>query len=118
MDTNGFFQNGIECSGNLELMKDSISTIKNFGGRLVIIGNYPFNKTVKLDPWSFIMGKIVSGAWIDNFIYDDHFPNFYKKFSKFKWNKFFGHKTYSLNNINLALKDFKEGKVIRPLIKM
>ena len=113
-----FFQNGIECTGSLNLMKDSIKTIKNFGGRLVIIGNYPFNLKVKLDPWHFIMGKIVSGAWIDEFNYEDHFLNFYKKINRFKWKKYFGNKIYTLNNINLAIKDFKKGKVIRPLIKM
>jgi len=53
-----FFQNGIECAGNLELMKNGLKTIKNFGGKFVIIGNYPFKKEVKLDSWNFIMGKI------------------------------------------------------------
>ena len=113
-----FFQNGIECTGNLGLMKDSLKTIKNFGGRLVIIGNYPFNAKVKLDPWSFIMGKVVSGAWINKFNYDDSFSNFYEKFIEFKWKKYFGSKIYNLNNINHAINDFKKGKVIRPLIKM
>ena len=113
-----FFQNGIECTGNLNLMKDSIETIKNFGGKLVIIGNYPVNLKVKLDPWHFIMGKIVSGAWIDQFTYEDHFLDFYKKIKQFKWKKYFGKKVYTLNDINLAISDFKKGKVIRPLIKM
>ena len=99
-------------------MKSGLKTIKNFGGRFVIIGNYPFNKEVKLDPWNFIMGKIVSGAWVDEFSYDKKFFEFYNKFNKFKWKKYFGKKVYKLNEINLAIKDFKEGKVIKPLIKM
>ena len=32
--------------------------------------------------------------------------------------KIFWKKVYKLNEINLAIKDFKEGKVIKPLIKM
>ena len=113
-----FFQNGIECAGNLELMKNGLKTIKNFGGKFVIIGNYPFKKEVKLDPWHFIMGKIVSGAWIDDFSYDKKFLKFYNKFKKFKWKKYFGKKIYKLNEINLAIQDLRAGKVIRPLIKM
>ena len=113
-----FFQNGIECTGNLNLMKDSIEMIKNFGGKLVIVGNYPANLKVKLDPWHFIMGKIVLGAWIDKFNYEDNFLDFYRKIKQFKWKKYFGSKIYTLNNINLAISDFKKGKVIRPLIKM
>lgn len=113
-----FFQNGIECAGNLELMKNGLKTIKNFGGKFVIIGNYPFKKEVKLDPWNFIMGKIVSGAWIDEFSYDKKFFKFYNKFKKFKWKKYFGKNIYKLNEINLAIQDVRAGKVIRPLIKM
>ena len=64
------------------------------------------------------MGKVVSGAWVDEFNYDDKFSNFYNKFSQFSWKKYFGKKIYNLDNINLAIKDFKNGKVIRPLIKM
>ena len=113
-----FFQNGIECTGNLELLTEGIETIKNFGGRFIIIGNYPHNLKVKLNPWHFIMGKIVSGAWVDEFNYDEKFSNFYSKFNKFNWKKYFGKKIYNLDNINLAINDFKNGKVIRPLIKM
>ena len=113
-----FFQNGIECTGNLELMKNGLKTIKNFGGRVVIIGNYPFKKEVKIDPWNFIMGKIVSGAWVNKFNYDKKFAIFYNKFKKFKWKKYFGKNIYKLDEIGLAIKDLREGKVIRPLIKM
>ena len=113
-----FFYNGIECTGNLNLMKEGISTIKNFGGQFVIVGNYPVGENVNIDPWNFIMGKIVKGAWIDEISYDLKFPKFNKEFRKFKWKKFFSGKVYNLRNINQAIKDFKTGKVIRPLIKM
>ena len=99
-------------------MKNGLKTIKNFGGKFVIIGNYPFKKEVKLDPWNFIMGKIVSGAWVNEFNYDKKFATFYNKFKKFKWKKYFGKNIYKLNEIGLAIKDLREGKVIRPLIKM
>ena len=99
-------------------MKNAVKTIQNFGGRLIIIGNYPINKNVILNPWDFIMGKIVSGAWVDKFNYDNNFMKFYKNFKDFKWKKYFGSKTYKLTNITTAFMDFKNGKIIRPLIKM
>ncbi len=113
-----FFNNGVECSGNLDLMKDGLSMIKNFGGKFVIIGNYPVGKLVKLNPWNFVMGKIVTGAWTDNISYSKKFKFFYKKFDKFKWKYYFKNKIYTLKNINQALKDFRRGKIIRPLIKV
>tara|TARA_B100000029_G_C17575196_1_gene957937 strand:+ start:1625 stop:2647 length:1023 start_codon:yes stop_codon:yes gene_type:complete len=113
-----FFNNGIECSGNLDVMKDGLSMIKNFGGKYVIIGNYPIGRFVKLNPWNFITGKIVTGAWTDQVSYSKKFKIFYKKIYKFKWKKYFSDKIYNLENINQALSDFKKGKIIRPLIKI
>ena len=113
-----FFNNAVECSGSLNLMKEGLSMIKNFGGKFVIIGNYPVGKMIKLNPWNFVMGKIVTGAWTDSISYSKKFKFFYKKFDKFKWKYYFNNKSYNLNEINEALKDFKRGKIIRPLIKI
>ena len=117
-DYKNFFSNGLECSGNLKLMEKSINTIRNFGGKLIIIGNYPPSKKVNINPWNFIMGKNITGSWQHQLSYDKFFPLFYKKFKKFKYNSYFGKKIYTLANINQAIKDFSSGKVIRPLIKM
>lgn len=113
-----FFFNAIECSGNLKLMEKSIDLVKNFGGKFIIIGNYPPNKKININPWHFIMGKNITGSWQHQFSYDKFFPLFYKKFKKFNCNYYFGKKIYSLKNINKAINDFSRGKVIRPLIKM
>jgi len=113
-----FFFNVIECSGNLKLMEKSVDLVKNFGGKFIIIGNYPPNRKVNINPWSFIMGKNITGSWQHQLSYDKFFSLFYKKFKKFNCNHYFGKKIYSLKNINQAIKDFSRGKVIRPLIKM
>ena len=113
-----FFNAAIECTGNLSVFKNSLSTVKNFGGQLVIIGNYPFFKNIKIDPWNFVMGKVIKGAWQNEVSYNNKFNTFYKKLKKFKWKKYFGSRVYKLEQINLALNDMRKGKVIRPLIKM
>ena len=92
----GLFENAIECSGSIDLMKNSLNALKDFGGKLIIIGNYPHKKLAKLDPWNFIMGKTITGAWQDKFLYEKSFKKFYKYFSKFNSNLFFGKKTYKL----------------------
>lgn len=113
-----FFSCGIECSGNIELMEKSIEIVKNFGGNFIVIGNYPKGKKIRLDPWNFIMGKKISGSWQNEFNYEKYFKIFYQKFNNFKYKDFFGKKIYRLDEINLAVKDFINGKVIRPLIKV
>jgi len=117
-DYKNFFSNGIECSGNLNLMEKCINVIKNFGGKFIIIGNYPPNKKVNINPWNFIMGKNITGSWQDLISYEKFFPLFYKKFRKFKCDRYFGKKIYKLDNIKQAIKDFSSGKTVRPLIKM
>lgn len=113
-----FFKNAIECTGSLKVMKIALNSVENFGGKVIIIGNYPVNKTLSVNPWNFIMGKSVSGAWLEKFNYDLYFKKFYKFAERFPWKEYFDSKSYKLENIDLALKDFKNGKVIRPLIEM
>mgnify|MGYP006125151533 CR=1 FL=1 len=108
----------LECSGNKNLLEKSIFFAKKFGGKVYVIGNYKHNLKLKIDPWQLLYGKKISGSWEKKFEYDNYFKTFSKYLKKFKINKYFGSKIYRLNELNLALKDLKYGKVIRPLIKM
>ncbi len=113
-----YFNVAIECTGNLNVIENSLLSVKNFGGQLVVIGNYPFFRNIKVDPWNFVTGKVIKGAWQNEVSYNNKFNTFYKKLKKFKWKKYFGNRVYKLDQINLALNDLRKGKVIRPLIKM
>ena len=113
-----FFSCAIECSGNITLMEKGVEIVKNFGGNFVIIGNYQKGKKISLDPWNLIMGKKISGSWQNEFNYEKYFQIFYNSFKYFKYRNIFGKKIYKIDEINLAVKDFINGKVIRPLIKM
>ena len=99
-------------------MESSIELVKNFGGKFIIIGNYPPSKKININPWNFIMGKNMTGSWQNQISYDQMFSLFYKNFKDFKSNLYFGKKIYKLEEINQAIKDFYNGKTIRPLIKM
>ena len=113
-----FFFNILECTGNASLLEKSINLVSNFGGKLIIIGNYPNKKKITINPWHFIFGKSISGSWQDPISYKGLFKIFYKQFKDFKYKKFFGKKVYTLDNINKAIDDFASGKVLRPLIKL
>lgn len=112
------FFNVVECTGNLNILNSSIKCAKVFGGRYIVIGNYPNISKININTWEIIMGRILSGAWLDNKTYEQNFRKFLKLFKNFKANVFFGNKTYKLEKINDAISDFKKGKVIRPLIKL
>ena len=108
----------LECSGSKYLLEKSIYFAKKFGGKVLVVGNYKHDSKLKIDPWQLLYGKKISGSWNKKFDYDNYFDIFSKYLKKFKINKYFGKKIYKLNQLNLALKHLKNGKVIRPLIKM
>ncbi|WP_435151341.1 medium chain dehydrogenase/reductase family protein [Candidatus Pelagibacter bacterium nBUS_44] len=107
----------VECTGNKEVLKKSILLPKKFGGKLVFIGNYPNKTKINFDPWTIINGVSFLGAWHDT----KPFNKIFKKLENILKNEnldiFFGKKIYKLKHINNAIKDFEEGKVVRPLIK-
>ncbi len=112
------FFNVVECTGNLNILNSSIKCAKIFGGRYIVIGNYPNRSKININTWEIIMGRILSGAWLDNKTYEQNLKKFLKLFKDFKADVFFGNKIYKLERINNAISDFRKGKVIRPLIKL
>ena len=112
------FDTIIECTGNILVLQQCLELTKKFGGKIVVIGNYPKGEILKIDPWHIIQGKSLLGAWNDQVVFDKKFEKFEKKLKNKKLNFYFGKNIYKLNDINVAIKDFKNGKMIRPLIKL
>jgi len=108
----------VECTGSVGIFQDSIKLVKKFGGKVIIIGNYDKKFISKLDPWNIIEGKTLKGAWNSEINFKNKFSKLQKVFKKLRTNFYFSNKIYKLDEINLAINDFKNGKVIRPLIKM
>jgi 2-desacetyl-2-hydroxyethyl bacteriochlorophyllide A dehydrogenase len=108
----------IECTGNLRIFRQSINLVKKFGGKVIVVGNYQKNTSLLLNPWDIIEGKTLAGAWNSEINFKKKFLRLEKIFNKLDTNFFFSGKKYKLNEISKAFKDLKNGKVIRPLIKM
>ena len=109
----------IDCTGSKKLIEKTFSLCKRFIGRFIIIGNTKLNEKVSLNAWDFIFGKTFTGAWgnggttmknfeINEKILIDQIKNV---------KKILPRTNYKLNNINIAIEDFKNGKVLRPIIK-
>ena len=109
----------IDCTGSKKLIEKTFSLCKRFIGRFIIIGNTKLNEKISLNAWDFIFGKTFTGAWgsggttmknfeINEKILIDQIKNV---------KKILPRTNYKLNNINKAIDDFKNGKVLRPIIK-
>ena len=108
----------VECTGNLQIFEQSLSLVKKFGGKIIVIGNYPKNTNSPLNPWNIIEGKTLKGAWNSEINFKKKFFKLEKVFNTLETNFFFSGKQYKINEINKAFQDLKKGNVIRPLIKM
>tara|TARA_X000000950_G_scaffold289506_1_gene414452 strand:- start:5004 stop:6047 length:1044 start_codon:yes stop_codon:yes gene_type:complete len=109
----------IDCTGSKNLIEETFSLLKPFSGRFIMIGNTKKNEKISINAWDFIAGKTLTGAWgnggtiMKNFktnekILIDQISNIKKVLPK---------KNYKLKDINKALFDFKNGKILRPIIK-
>ena len=91
---------------------------KYFGGKCLIIGNPNPKEKIILDPWQFILGKTMLGAWNEKTSFEKKFYKFLKIFLRSNIDKYLIGKIYNLKEINKAFKDLKSGKVLRPVIKL
>lgn len=109
----------IDCTGSKKLIEKTFSLCKRFIGRFIIIGNTKLNEKISLNAWDFIFGKTFTGAWgnggttmknfeINEKILVDQIKNV---------KKILPRTNYKLDNINKAIDDFKNGKVLRPIVK-
>jgi len=109
----------IDCTGSKKLIEKTFSLCKRFTGKFIIIGNTKVNERISINAWDFIFGKTFTGAWgnggtimknfkINEKILLDQISNIKKILPK---------KNYSIYEVNKALDHFRDGKILRPVIK-
>ena len=108
----------IDCTGNIVSMNNCLNLIKKNG--TFIFASHPNSKyKLKIDPHELISGKKIFGSWGGgiNLEKDKKFliNTFNNQFLKSPLKKLI--KIYSLNNLNSAINDFKNGKVFKVILK-
>ena len=107
----------IETSGNKNLMENSFKYLSN-NGTCIIAGNTKIGNLIKINPYDIIFGKKIIGSIGGDISIEKNLKIFNDIIEKNKiFKKIYFKKEYSLNQINKAILDFKDGKIIRPLIK-
>ena len=53
----------IECAGDAAAMEEAIWVAKPEGGRVVIVGNLESGRTIAVDPFDLIEGRVLTGSW-------------------------------------------------------
>lgn len=106
------FDVAIEASGKAEVIEAAFIALKKHG-KLMISGNPPSGTRVSFDPFGFIFGKIVLGSAGGSCHMEEAVPSFCSRYreGKLPLEKMIS-KTYSLDEINIALDALHRGEVV------
>ena len=107
----------IEATGIPDVMNLALTSVRSQGGVAVVIGNARFGDKLAIDPRQLNMGKQLRGTWGGDNNPDVDFPRYCQLVKYGRLNlDFLVSPPYPLYEINRALEDLANGKVVRPLI--
>ena len=108
----------VESSGNAKMISLAVNFLKK-KGKLVFASHPEKNSKLEIDPYDLIVGKKVFGTWGGGINLKKDTNKLIKIINAFSnIEKIFFNQSYKLENINSVIRLFKNGKIVRPLIKM
>lgn len=109
----------IESSGLIKTIEQAFQSVKKFGGLCVFASHPRFGEKIELDPNELISGKRIEGSWGGSTYPDDDIPMLAELHRKkpLLLRRLLSHK-YALEQINQALDDLENRKIVRALIEM
>ena len=113
-----YFDYVIETSGSINGIQDGFKILNN-SGNMIFASHPKKGKKIKIDPFDLIKGKKIFGSWGGGIDYEKNCKKIFKILKDVKnFDKLFNEKLYNLNNINSAIQDLKDEKVLRPIVKL
>jgi S-(hydroxymethyl)glutathione dehydrogenase / alcohol dehydrogenase len=106
-----------ESSGNFKLINKAFDLLTN-KGKLILTSHPNYKKKISLLPHEIIKGKRIIGNWGGGIDIEKRIKILCKILNqKINLKNIFFKKNYNIKEINQAIKDFKTGSVIKPIIK-
>lgn len=116
---NGGVDLAIEAAGRRQSMETAFESIKAPGGLCVLAGNLPHGEKISVNPFDLIRGKRILGTWGGETDPDRDIPLYVEKFLNKTLNlQPMISQEYPLDQINQALQDIREGRVVRALLNL
>jgi len=109
----------VEAAGRRETMEAAFRSVREQGGLCVLAGNLPHGEQIAIDPFELIRGKRIAGAWGGATRPDEDVPRYIRWFleGRLPMNELISRE-YRLEEINAALDDLEQGRVVRALVDM
>ena len=107
----------VEAAGRSDTIEKAFDAVRRGGGLCVFASHPSHGSRISLDPFEMICGKQIIGSWGGSSDPDRDIPIYADLYLKGKLplGKLITHR-YSLEEVNQALDDLEQNKVVRPLI--
>jgi S-(hydroxymethyl)glutathione dehydrogenase / alcohol dehydrogenase len=108
----------IEAAGSVQSMEAAFRATRR-GGLCVLAGNLAHGETIRIDPFELIAGKRLVGSWGGGAIPDRDIPDYVRRYrdGTLPLGQLIS-RDYRLEEINDAMRDLQDGRVVRALIAM
>ena len=109
----------IEAAGQSASIELGFSLVRRNGGVCIFASHPPAGDMIRIDPYELISGKRIEGSWGGASHPDEDIPRLADLFinHKLPWRRLLSH-TYSLDDINQAIDDLANSRIVRALIQI
>jgi S-(hydroxymethyl)glutathione dehydrogenase / alcohol dehydrogenase len=108
-----------ECAGRVGAMEAAFESVTTGGGLCIIAGNPPHGQTMRINPFSLIVGKRITGTWGGESYPDTDIPRYVDMYINGRLAlQELATEEYALDEIDLALDALEGGHVVRAIIRM
>lgn len=109
----------VEAAGTTATIGQAFMAVRDGGGCCVFASHPPTGQTIRLDPHALIRGKLIRGSWGGAVMPDRDLPRFFDLLRKGKLplEKLLSRR-YDLSEINRAMQDLEENRILRGLIEI
>jgi S-(hydroxymethyl)glutathione dehydrogenase / alcohol dehydrogenase len=109
----------VEAGGLISTIEQAFEAIRSKGGFCVFASHPKEGEKIQIEPHALISGKQIRGSWGGASQPDQDIPRFAELYRKGKLplEKLLSHR-YKLDEINQAIQDLKQRKIIRALIEI
>lgn len=109
----------LDATGTVSGITSAHQSVRKFGGMCVFASHPKYTEKLTIEPFDLISGKEIRGSWGGGVNLDKDLHILFELFlqNSFVMNLLQGN-IYPFSEINQALIDFKNGKVLRPILQM
>jgi len=109
----------IDAAGTSAGIEAAFDCLRYEGGRLIFASHPPAGERISLDPHDLIKGRTIRGSWGGACQPDEDIPRLARAISHTGTSlEFMMPRTYTLDEVNLALDDLEAQRAMRPVIDL